>query len=412
MSAPEPEDNRLVLRHVGLHKFKAAFNASDIALGGFTVIIGPNGAGKSTVVEALQWLDATLRWHAGQASDRYGGIHDVINVRTKPKQSARSFEIDLRWGTTPDDLSLDAGPTDVAMTYALKVNESDDGLPIIASESLVDRKLDQLIETKVAGDSSSPGERELYPNQPARRNVFDERDRLALSRIGKERNTDPSLLGLRTFWERAVFLRLSPNRLAGESSAFRPSSEPLLDEEGRTLPALLHSLTKKQRKELVVQLGGLLPNIQGLHVDAPASKRDEPIGFALLEKHATGQGGKGRYRIPAPMLSEGTRRLTALVALLVHDPPPSFLCIEEVENGLDPQTTVKVLRMLRDVAKEQTQVVVTTHSPWLLDHVDWSQILRVRRQTGETTYSSFRTEAAAKKYRDRGFPPGAAYVNE
>ena len=195
------------------------------------------------------------------------------------------------------------------MSYLVGVNESDEGPPIIGHESLNDQNLDDVIRAVTSGDSRSPGLRELYPDEPKRSHEFDEVDRLALGRIGKEREPAPSLAALRTFWERAVFLRLSPNRLASASSAFRPSSDPLLDEEGRTLPALLHSLTKAQRKGLVEQLAELLPNIAGIDVEKPSSKRDEAISFSLLEKHAVGQGGKGRYPIPAPMLSEGTRRV-------------------------------------------------------------------------------------------------------
>jgi predicted ATPase len=402
---------RLLLERVGLQRFKAAYDAKDIPLGPFTVIIGPNGSGKSTLVEALQWLDTTLRWHAAQASDRFRGIHDVINVRSRPLKNPRSFEVSLSWGEVSPNEELEDATEHNVLSYELRVDETREGAPSVHSERLHQGRR-EYIATRREGTFQSAGERALFPNDKKLRRTFDEPDRLALGRIGREHGTRPRLKGLQTFWERAVFLRLSPNRLAGQSSAYRPSNEPLLDEEGRTLPALLASLKPRQRDALVEQLGELLPNIQGLVVDKSTGKRDDPIGFSLLEKHPTGHAGLGRYPIPAPLLSEGTRRLTALIALLVHEPPPSFLCIEEVENGLDPKTTIKVLQLLRSAAKETTQVVVTTHSPWLLDHVDWDQIVRVKRENGETTYSRFRTEAAAKSYQQRGLPPGAAYVNE
>jgi predicted ATPase len=111
------------------------------------------------------------------------------------------------------------------------------------------------------------------------------------------------------------------------------------------------------------------------------------------------------------MLSEGTRRITALFALLVHDPPPSFLCVEEVENGLDPLTTVLVLRELYSAADRGTQVLVTTHNPWLLDHVDLADIIEARREDGNTVYGRFADRDAIKEYA-ADIPPGTRFVNE
>ena len=78
----------------------------------------------------------------------------------------------------------------------------------------------------------------------------------------------------------------------------------------------------------------------------------------------------------AENLSQGTLYLLAL-ALLAHDPlPPSLLCIEEVDRGIHPRR----LRDVRDLmyrlsypaatgepARPAVQLVVTTHSPYLLD---------------------------------------------
>ncbi len=111
------------------------------------------------------------------------------------------------------------------------------------------------------------------------------------------------------------------------------------------------------------------------------------------------------------MLSEGTRRITAILALLHRDPPPSLLCIEEVENGLDPWTVQAVLGHLRSAADRGVQVVVTTHSPWLLDHVPIDSIIQVRRKDGDTIYERFAERPEVKAY-DPRVPAGTRYVNE
>jgi predicted ATPase len=111
------------------------------------------------------------------------------------------------------------------------------------------------------------------------------------------------------------------------------------------------------------------------------------------------------------MLSEGTRRITAILALLVHGVPPSLLCIEEIENGLDPFTTMHILGRLRAAAaKRGVQVVLTTHSPWLLDHVPLDSILYVRRQHGDTVYQRFAELPEVQAY-NPSVPAGTRYVD-
>ncbi len=124
-----------------------------------------------------------------------------------------------------------------------------------------------------------------------------------------------------------------------------------------------------------------------------------------------GRTGRKNIRIPAWILSEGTRRITAIVSLLQHRPPPTFLCIEEIENGLDPWTVVAVLKELQSASDQGIQVTVTTHSPWLLDHVQTADIIHVERQEGETVYTRFAERAEVQAYQGR-VPPGAIYVTE
>lgn len=56
-----------------------------------------------------------------------------------------------------------------------------------------------------------------------------------------------------------------------------------------------------------------------------------------------------------------------------------------LENGLDPHTVRTILRHLRSAAVAGTQVIITTHSPWLLDDVPSESIIQVRRVGGDTS---------------------------
>ncbi|MBI5909360.1 MAG: ATP-binding protein [Betaproteobacteria bacterium] len=400
------------LESVKLERFKAAFRPEPLSLSPFTVIIGRNGSGKSTVLEALQWLDLAMRQDAVRACERYSGIHDLLNIRSRG-ENTRYFKLVLNWKTGSRNSHKGS-----KARYELRVNESLDGRPLIHSESLIVKGSDQIevpiIETEKEGDRSSPGRRLLLPRDEDRKRIFDEPDRLALSRLagGAGDNSLPhaTLEAIRSFWERAVFLRLSPQRLAQGSLPKRRSFDPLLDEEGQTLPALLNELTPKQQEALVEAMNIALPDVRKVVVSETNSSREQNVYWGIREKMPTGYAGKGSYEIPASMLSEGTRRLTAILALLIRRPPPSLLCIEEIENGLDPWTVLDVLDRLQAAPRRATQAILTSHSPWLLDNVELDAIRLVRRTGGNTRYSVFRTESAVKRFLS-SVPPGARYVN-
>ncbi|MBL8228927.1 MAG: AAA family ATPase [Bryobacterales bacterium] len=395
------------LESVKLERFKAAFRPDPLSLSPFTVIIGRNGSGKSTVLEALQWLDVAMRHDAVRASDRYSGIRDLLNIRSRGGNT-RYFKLNLTWRSG-------AGAT---ATYELRVDESNDGLPSVHSESLILNEPEEgevpIIATEVEGDRDSAGRRVLFPERKDRRRIFDEPDRLALSRLGASGDdgsaASSSLESIRSFWDRAVFLRLSPQRLAQGSPPKRRSFDPLLDEEGQTLPALLNELSSSQKSDLIEAMRSALPDIRSVVVSETNSSHDQNVHWSIKEKMPTGYAGKGSYEIPASMLSEGTRRLTAILALLLRRPPPSLLCIEEIDNGLDPWTVLEVLERLKAAPRRGTQTVLTSHSPWLLDNVDLDAIRLVTRRDGTTRYSNFRSVSALQKF-VASVPPGARYVN-
>jgi len=66
---------------------------------------------------------------------------------------------------------------------------------------------------------------------------------------------------------------------------------------------------------------------------------------------------------------------------------------------------------LRSASSQGVQVAVTTHSPWLLDHVKVADIIHVQREEGETVYTRFADRKEVKAYQGL-VPPGAIYARE
>ena len=402
------------LTEVRLERFKAAFKPPTVALRQFNVVIGRNGSGKSTLLEALQWVDTTIRKDTRLASDRYFGMHDLVNLRSRT--AVPYFEIQLAWrseglldGLSAEEpgLKVDGAPT---FTHLIRIAERK-GIPHVDKDDLRITIGDQRFGPfGRAIPGAEPGASTRGNGGGSR--PFVEPDRLTFGRMRGDPDTiDGRLLNtLVSFWSRAVFLRLSPNRLTRGSAMTRASYEPMLDEEGQTLPALLAELDDEQRAGLVEDISAMLPDIKNVSVIESGFGSDKQVNYTLSERMPyVGRSGKSTFPIPSWMLSEGTRRITAILALLRRSPPPSLLCIEEIENGLDPWTVVAVLHQLQSSADAGTQIIVTTHSPWLLDHVDMGDIIQVRRIEGDTRYEHFASRKEVQEFKE-AVPAGTRYV--
>jgi predicted ATPase len=320
-------------------------------------------------------------------------------MRSKRSQS---FKIILKWINDKEDSSVD---------YSLEITEGPERTPVIKSEVLT---LSLQGNPQGIITTTRKGERRLLASDGTELTPFTFRDRLVLGTAYSREGTDPigsHLAALREFWSRAVFLRLSPNEMSKPASSSRASYEPILDESGRGLPALLRGMKPRQLLEVINAISRVLPDFNAVEVSGPNLPQGD-IYYSLGETMPS-PGARGRKErfLPAWMLSEGTRRITAILTLLRNEPVPSFLCIEEIENGLDPWTVVEIIKELRSASDRGTQIAVTTHSPWLLDHVKYEDVIYVERQEGETVYTRFADRSEVKAYMNR-VPPGAVYTTE
>lgn len=137
----------------------------------------------------------------------------------------------------------------------------------------------------------------------------------------------------------------------------------------------------KQRIE--EYLGKIVPGVYGVDVKNMGPKD-------TLEFRQAVAGSQSPWRFLAANMSDGTlRALGILVALFQSadstEPRVPLVGIEEPEVALHPAAAGTLLDSLREAARE-TQVIVTSHSPDLLDDedLDVDSILAVVAQDGTT----------------------------
>ena len=114
--------------------------------------------------------------------------------------------------------------------------------------------------------------------------------------------------------------------------------------------------------------------------------------------------------IPGWLLSSGTLRILALLAVFESPNRPSVVLIDEIENGLDPRTIGLLLSQIESVFIEMSmQVIVTTHSPYFLDMVPLESIIVSDKVNAGSIYQTPGSDESLQAWKDK-FSPGKLYT--
>jgi predicted ATPase len=94
----------------------------------------------------------------------------------------------------------------------------------------------------------------------------------------------------------------------------------------------------------------------------------------------------GSYSLDASQMSDGTLRAFALVTLLMQPKKPPVICIDEPELGLHPEA-ILILADLIKIASEESQVIISTQSPKLVDCFEPEDIIVVDKDSSGTRFT-------------------------
>lgn len=200
------------------------------------------------------------------------------------------------------------------------------------------------------------------------------------------------------------FLSLAPERMGMPILQRRTAGGVRLARDGSNIADFLLDL----RQQDANAFNGI---VETMTYVLPYARDLQPSVTSELERKAYLQLTEADFKIPGWMLSTGTLRMLALLALLRHPNPPPLIVVEEIENGLDPRSIHLLVEEIRTaVLTGVTQVVLTTHSPYLLDLLKLEHLVLVERNfRGEPRFSrpanNERLQAWAQE-----FAPGKLYT--
>ena len=146
---------------------------------------------------------------------------------------------------------------------------------------------------------------------------------------------------------------LTPERLRQRTR----NAEGSLGHGGRNLSAFMYELGPTERKALAKKLKEAYPQLG--HVYAKSLRS----GWKQLQ--ASEIFGDVKIRTEARHLNDGMLRLIAILAEIASD--HDFVLFDEIENGINPELVEFVINVL---VKARQQVLVTTHSPMILNYLD------------------------------------------
>ena len=339
------------LHTVALTGFRSLASAQ-IELDNPTFLIGRNGAGKSNLADAFSFVAEAMAAPLLTVFDRRGGYRAVASRGELPQQphDGLGVTVELRNISVLEKLQATYG-------FTLQAH-GDDGFTVQTEICQVTQEDGSVrgFKRSETGFVSNPAVDVREPAEEHGGMVLKpavERDALALPLVAGHypfREVHDVLSGMRVY-------KIDPLVLQGPQS---PDEGRRLLANGSNAASVLKHLGRHFPEEL--------PNVRDLLAAIVPSMKDvNPTMYGnKLSLEFTQQLNSDDIAFDAANMSDGTLRALGLITAVFQRPTPPIVVVEEPELTMHPGALGAILDLLRH-ASERMQVVVTTHSPDLLD---------------------------------------------
>lgn len=366
------------LRRVTIRNYKS-IAACKVDLGPLMFLVGPNGSGKSNFLDAIRFVAEALRLSVDFALRDRGSIREV---RRRSGGHPTHFSIRL-------DFHLPDGQSG---HYAFRIGAREGGGFIVQEEECQVRHLmgeDAYFHVK-DGNIEAASSSALPATSP---------DRLLLIAASGHPTFRPVFDALASI----EVYNFNPAAIGGLQS---PDAGEILKRDGANAASVFRRLSEAARKAIIADIERIAPGITGISYRTLGPR--ETLAFLQAVP-----GQPHSWAFPAESMSDGTLRAFA-VLLSLHQgdtanpyvPHPRTIGLEEPETALHP-AAARILRSALREGARRCQVLVTSHSPDLLDDQDIPEdsLLAVTSADGLSQIGPI--DAAAKQIlRERLFTAG------
>lgn len=307
-------------------------------------LVGRNGSGKSNVVDALAFLSDCMNmgFHAATANRP-----NLVHVDTINGGGTATIEVELDHGSYVLEFGFELGRYRIVREECRTANESFYRGEKDAELRPSGEKL-RLDSAKVVLPALGVLDRFAYVN--------DEISNFRIYNVNHDqiRNNNES--------ERSEILNGNSSNLLGVLSFLKFSKD-------------------EKYTEVFRQVNKWLSNV------VPSMKSDVSWMHSRTPEYIL-QFVQGNRRFSPGSVSDGTLDALGVIVALHQEPAPALVVIEEPEANLHPGAVAVIAELIQE-ASERMQVVITTHSPELLDQkwIGADNLRIVTWEDGETRVS-------------------------
>ncbi|WP_435586521.1 AAA family ATPase [Micromonospora aurantiaca (nom. illeg.)] len=388
-ATPDPPAEKFSISRLKLRHYRSIAGCN-IKLGPLMLLVGPNGAGKSNVLDSLRLVSQSLNENLDNALRERGGIGEV---RRRSRGHPTHFGI-----------SIEFSAGDVRGTFSFQVGAVSGGDFRVSREEcrVLWPESEQLVtlggpKAQVYGEKFYEVRegRVVASSEPLLPKVSEDRLYLvAVSAIESFRFVYEGLSNINVY-------NLNPDAMRHLQ---KPEAGDLLRRDGSNIASVIERLRRDYpdaKLRIEEYLNRVVEGVLGVERRGLGS-------WETIEFRQRVAGDAAPWTFQASSMSDGTLRALGVLAALLGGSPGQLspVGVEEPEAALHPAAAGLLLDALRD-ASESRQVVVTTHSPDLLDSSSISpeELLAVRSMDGNTVIGPVDV-AGQKALRESLFTPG------
>lgn len=377
----------LPITRLRLKRFRSLLWA-DIPLANPLFIVGKNGAGKSNFLKALEFLSSCVSMPLESVFQLHGGL-ETMRFRTSGRSRPGNFGMRV-------DFRLLSG---VEGWYAFEI------------KAMTGYKFEVVKEQCSAGPHSftrSGGEITLSAAgiTPGVTN-----ESLLLPLLGGTPEFKPvkELLG-----DIAVF-SLEP-RIIQEMQD--PDAGLSLKSDGSNLSSVLQNMREPALHRLCQLLGSVVPGVS----EVTPLKHGKKLTLRFKQTWSGDSDQPEESSHEAYAMSDGTMRVLGILTAFLQNERPKVIALEEPESTIHPEALAALLDLIRGFA-DKSQIIVTTHSPDLLESkwiepenirvASWSKGVTQILPLGQASASSLKQHlmGAGEMMRTEGLRPAELFEN-
>lgn len=348
--------------------FKAFKDVKLTNLPAIAVFIGANGTGKTTLFDVFGFLRDSLQDNVKVALQKRGGFKEVI---TRGESEPIEIEIKFR-----EDIGNASPLVTYAVTIALENNQ-----PVVEREILKYRrgakgKPWHFLDFKKGKGEAITNEENYADRESQEEKVeqqVDSPDILALKGLGQFQRFKAA----NSFRKLIESWHVSDFHISDARGTQEAGYAEHLSMRGENMPLVAQYLYENHRNIFDTVLEKMAQRVPGV---SKVQAVDTDDGRILLKF----QDGSFKDPFIARYVSDGTIKMFAYL-LLLHDPKPHpLLCVEEPENQLYPSLFSGLVEEFRDYASKGGQVMISTHSPDVLNYIELKEVFWLQKCEGIT----------------------------